>query len=71
MRVLNRNNLNAGDFQVAPSLRLLMAFEDLAPAIESRPAGDLAKRLLPEAPGHFPPVFPAAWLEPLRSRVAA
>ena len=37
--VLNGEQLNAADFQIATTLRLLMAFDDLAPAIEGRPAG--------------------------------
>jgi glutathione S-transferase len=61
---------NAADFQIATTLRLLMAFEDLAPAIEARPAGDLARRIAPEAPGHVGPAFPAEWLAPLQAQVA-
>jgi glutathione S-transferase len=62
---------NAADFQIAPSIRLAMTFQDLRPLIESRPAGELAKRIQPEIAGDFPPVFPPAWLEPLRSLAAA
>jgi glutathione S-transferase len=65
--VLNGDELNVADFQIAPSLRLLMSFADLAPAIESRPAGALAKRVVPQAPGRIGPVFPAEWLAPLRA----
>jgi glutathione S-transferase len=64
--VLNGEELNAADFQIAPSVRLLMAFEDIRPAIEGRPAGELAKRVLPHAPGRIRPVFPAEWLKPLQ-----
>lgn len=56
---------NAADLQIAPSVALLMTLEDLCPHIESRPAGELARRLVPDFPGHTPPGFPAAWLEPL------
>ena len=42
-----------------------MTFEELAPVIEGRPAGALAKRVLPQSPGHIPPTFPAEWLAPL------
>jgi glutathione S-transferase len=69
--VLNGEELNAADFQLATTLRLLMCFDDLAPAIESRPAGALAKRVVPKAPGRIGPVFPAPWLEPLRNRAPA
>jgi glutathione S-transferase len=57
---------NAADFQIAPSLRLMTTLDDLRPAIESRPAGELAMRLLPHFPGRTPAVYPADWLEPLR-----
>jgi glutathione S-transferase len=62
---------NVADFQIAPSLRLAMTLDDLRPAIESRPAGELAKRLVPTYPGKTPPVLPPAWLQPLRSETAA
>jgi glutathione S-transferase len=57
---------NAADFQLAPSLRLLMTFDDLRPFIEARPCGDLAKRIDPDFPGRMPPVFPTEWLAGLR-----
>lgn len=62
---------NVADFQIAPSLRLAMTLDDLRPAIESRPAGALAMRLVPTYPGKTPPVLPPAWLQPLRSETAA
>jgi glutathione S-transferase len=68
---LNGEQLNAADFQIAPTLRLLQSLEDLAPAIEGRPAAKLAERVQPEPPGHVRPVFPQQWLEPLRKPVAA
>jgi glutathione S-transferase len=58
---------NAADFQIAPSIRLAMTFQDLRPLIEARPAGQLALRVQPEIAGDFPPVLPPAWLQPLRS----
>jgi glutathione S-transferase len=63
--VLNGEQLNAADFQIAPSLGLAMTLEDLRPAIEERPAGSLARRLVPNYPGQMPPVLPAEWLDPL------
>jgi glutathione S-transferase len=68
---LNGEQLNAADFQIAPSLGLAMTLDDLRPAIESRPAGELARRVVPSYPGHTPPILPPAWLEPLRSASAA
>jgi len=69
--VLGGEQLNAADFQIAPSLGLAMTMDDLRPAIEGRPAGALAKRVVPDYPGHTPPILPAAWLEPLKSAAAA
>jgi glutathione S-transferase len=54
--------LNAADFQIAPSIGLAMTLDDLRPAIESRPAAALAKRLVPRYPGRMPALFPPAWL---------
>jgi glutathione S-transferase len=65
--VIGGDNPNAADYQIAPSIRLMLTMDDLRPAIESRPAGKLAMRLLPDFPGRLPPVFPAEWLEGLRS----
>jgi len=63
--VLNGPELNAADYQIAPSLRLAMTLDDLRPAIERRPAGELAHRAAPDYPGRMPPVLPPSWLEPL------
>jgi glutathione S-transferase len=64
--VLNGEQLNAADFQIAPSLGLAMTIDDLRPLIESRPAGELAKRVVPDYPGKTPPILPPAWLQQLR-----
>lgn len=64
--VLNGEQLNAADFQIAPSIGLAMTLDDLRPAIEGRPAGKLAARLVPNYPGKTPPILPPAWLEPVR-----
>ncbi len=68
--VLNGEQLNAADFQIAPSLGLAMTMDDLRPSIEGRPAGELAKRVVPNYPGKTPPILPPAWLQPLRSETA-
>jgi glutathione S-transferase len=57
---------NAADLQIAASLRLAMTLDDLRPAIERRPAGELALRTIPDFPGRAGPVFPASWIEHLR-----
>ncbi len=64
--VLGGERLNAADFQIAPSIGLAMTLDDLRPAIEDRPAGQLAKRVVPNYPGRTPPILPPAWLEPLQ-----
>jgi glutathione S-transferase len=65
--VLGGEPPNAADFQIATCLRLAMSLDDLRPAIEHRPAGELALEVVPDYPGRIPPVLPAAWLEPLRA----
>jgi glutathione S-transferase len=65
--VLGADPPNAADLQIAASLRLAMTLDDLRPALEDRPAGQLALRAVPDFPGHAPPVLPPAWLEPLRA----
>lgn len=69
--VLNGRQLNAADFQIAPSIGLAMTLDDLRPAIENRPAAALAKRLVPNYPGKMPPILPAEWLAPLRGEPTA
>jgi glutathione S-transferase len=69
--VVNGERPNAADFQIAPSIGLAMTLDDLRPLIESRPAGDLARRFVPDYPGKMPPVLPAEWLAPLRGEAAA
>lgn len=69
--VIGGEEPNAADFQIAPSLGLAMTLDDLRPAIENRPAGELAKRLVPNYPGRMPAVLPPDWLAPLRGEPAA
>lgn len=60
--VIGGEQLNAADFQIATSVRLLLAYEDLKPYIEDRPAAEHALRVVPEYNAAFPKVFPAEWL---------
>jgi glutathione S-transferase len=69
--VIGGDQPNAADFQIAPSLGLAMTLDDLRPAIENRPAAELAKRIVPDYPGQMPPILPAEWLAPLRGEPAA
>jgi glutathione S-transferase len=61
--VLNGEQLNAADFQIAPSIGLALTLDDLRPAIENRPAGALASRVVPDYPGRTPPILPPEWLQ--------
>jgi glutathione S-transferase len=69
--ILGGEELNAADFQIAPSLGLAMTLDDLRPAIENRPAGELARRVVPSYPGNTPPILPPAWLQQLRDGTPA
>ncbi|HEU4464798.1 MAG TPA: glutathione S-transferase, partial [Gemmatimonadota bacterium] len=52
---------NAADFQIATTVAAMLAFEDLIPSVEGRPAADLAHRIVPPYPGRMPAVVPAGW----------
>jgi glutathione S-transferase len=68
--VIGGEQPNAADFQIAPTLRLAMTMDDLRPAIEALPAGQLALRLVPSFPGHARPTLPHTWLAPLHAHSA-
>jgi glutathione S-transferase len=53
---------NAADLQIATSIGLALTLDDLKPLIEPRPCGALARRIVPNYPGHMPPILPPAWL---------
>ena len=53
---------NAADFQIATTVRVLLAFDDLRDRVEGRPAADLAMQVLPRFPGPIPRTLPPAWL---------
>lgn len=60
--VIGGDQLNAADFQIATSVRLILGYEDLKPYVEGRPAADHARRVVHDYDAAFPPVFPASWL---------
>ena len=60
--VLGGEELNAADFQIGTTTRVLLGFPELAPLIEGRPAGAHARRVLPDHPGPVPPGIPSSWL---------
>lgn len=53
---------NAADFQIAPTLRVMLSFDDLRLSLEGRPAAELAHRLVPRWPDEVPPFLPREWL---------
>jgi glutathione S-transferase len=53
---------NAADFQIGPSVRLLMAFDQLRPLIDGRPAAALALNVVPTFQGHIPSALPPEWV---------
>ena len=57
---------NAADLQILTTVRSLMSFADIAPALEGRPAAEAARRVVPELPGPVPAWMPDEWLAPLR-----
>jgi glutathione S-transferase len=60
--VMGGGEPNAADFQIAPSLSLLMTVDELRHAIESRPAGRLARSLVADYPGRSGGILPRDWL---------
>jgi glutathione S-transferase len=61
--VLGGEAANAADLQIGAGLRLLLTLDDVAPAIDGRPAGALARAQFPVFPGQVPAgTLPAAWL---------
>jgi glutathione S-transferase len=61
--VLGGESPNAADLQIAGSVRLLLTFADLRDQIDARPAGRLARRLIPHYPGDVPAgTLPHDWI---------
>ena len=54
--------LNAADFQIASSTRVLLNFPQLRPLIEGRPAGAHAMRIVPDFGREVPVSLPPEWL---------
>ncbi len=68
--VIGTDAPNAADFQIATTVRVMLSFHDLRPAIEARPAAQLALRLVPHWPDEVPAFLPREMLS-LRDRGAA
>jgi glutathione S-transferase len=60
--VIGGERPNAADFQIAPSVRLMLCFDQLRAFVDDRPAGRHARALVPDYPGRIGEVFPSSWL---------
>lgn len=56
------DDLNAADFQIATSTRVLLNFPQLRPLIADRPAGAHAMRIVPDFGREMPVKVPAEWV---------
>jgi glutathione S-transferase len=66
--VIGGESPNAADLQIAGSVRLLLTIADLRDQIDARPAGGLARRLIPRYPGDMPAgALPAEWIPALEA----
>jgi glutathione S-transferase len=54
--------LNAADFQIATTTRVMLNFAQLRPLIEGRPAGVHATKVSPSFGGEFPISLPEDWV---------
>ena len=59
--VIGGPELGAADFQIATSVRMLLAFADVGRLVADRPAEALARRAVPEYP-EVPAALPPEWL---------
>jgi glutathione S-transferase len=60
--VIGGDEPNAADYQIATSVRLLMAFDQLEPLISGRPAAAFAEKIAPDPGGRIPAALPPEWL---------
>jgi glutathione S-transferase len=67
--VIGRDQLGAADFQIATSVRMLFAMEDVGRLVIGRPAQAFALRVVPDYPA-IPAAIPPHWV-PSASRAAS
>jgi glutathione S-transferase len=61
--VIGGEQANAADLQIGSSIRLMQTLGDLAPRLDGRPVGELARRWFPDYPGFTPALsLPPPWL---------
>jgi glutathione S-transferase len=65
--VIGGEQPNAADFQIGASVRYTMAWDDLRPLVEGRPAAVHALALFPGYAGPIPATMPEEWLAPARA----
>jgi glutathione S-transferase len=66
--VIGGESPNAADLQIAGSVRLLLTIADVRDQIDARPAGLLARRVMPRYPGDIPAgALPAEWIPSLEA----
>ena len=59
---LNGDELNAADFQIGTTTRVLLNFGQLRPLLEGRPAAEHAMRIAPDFGVEVPLRLPAEWI---------
>jgi glutathione S-transferase len=59
--VIGGDPLNAADFQIAPSIRMLLAMTEIAHIVVDRPAATLARTVVADYP-EIPPGLPTDWI---------
>jgi glutathione S-transferase len=59
---LGGTSLNAADYQIATSVRLLLCFDDLAATVDAHACGPYSRRVVPDFPGQVKAVFPREWM---------
>ncbi len=59
--VIGGEELGAADFQIASSVRVLIAMQDVSRLVTGRPAESFARRVVPDYP-EVPATLPADWL---------
>jgi glutathione S-transferase len=62
--VMGGEKPNAADLQIGAALRLLLTIDDVAPRVDARPCGRMARRWFPDYPGRVPTgTLPREWVE--------
>ena len=59
---IGTDQLNAADFQIGTTTRVLMNFPQIRPLVEGRPAGEHAMRIAPDFGREIPVRIPEDWL---------